>query len=172
MCSSDLFEVDQPASQRWKQERIAALGLKAPEELTWLALDFEERRLGDALSGAGIDGAQSLFVSWLGVIPYLTAEAIGDSLSELPPCRLAVAYVPPQDHQDPAARVIGSYFEAQVASLGEPWISLLTPGELAEVLAEARFEVLEDLGAGDIESRYGLPCIHHERIALARKIAA
>jgi O-methyltransferase involved in polyketide biosynthesis len=59
-----------------------------------------------------------------------------------------------------------------VAKLGEPWISLLAPDELEALLARAGFDVIEDVAATDIQSRYGLPSVHHERIALAHKLAS
>jgi methyltransferase (TIGR00027 family) len=168
----EVFEVDEPSSQRWKQQRVAALGLAVPDELRWIPLNLERRQLNDPLRAAGLGYSQSVFVSWLGVIPYLTHEAIRDTLAQLPACQLAVAYVPPEEHWDAPARAIGRHFQAQVAELGEPWISLLAPEELEGLLAEAGFAVIEDLGAADIHDRYGLPSVHHERIALAQKLAS
>lgn len=167
-----VYEVDEPSFQRWKQERTVALGLAVPNDLTWIPLDLETRELDSALREAGVDSTRGLFVSWLGVIPYLTREAIRETLIQLPACQLAVAYVPPEEHWDGAARRIGSYFRTQVAQLGEPWVSLLAPQELEALLAEAGFDVIEDLAATAIEARYGLPSIHHERIALAHKPAS
>ena len=166
-----VFEVDRPATQAWKTVRVEALGLHVPEELVWVPLDFEQQRLGEALTDAGVDRGEELFVSWLGVIPYLTEDAIAATLRQLPPCRLTVAYVPPENSWDAEARPLGAMFQSQVRDLGEPWVSLLTPDQLATVLADAGFSVVEDLGASDIQDRYGLPAVHHERIAIARKDA-
>lgn len=162
-----VFEVDQPASQAWKRERVSALRLGVPDQLTWLSLDLEQRKLDETLRLAGVDASGGVFVSWLGVIPYLTAEAIRETLRQLRACRLAVAYVPPDQYWGGPARPLGKHFRAEVQALGEPWISLLSPQELQRVLADGGFEVIEDVGAADIEARYRLPAVHHERIALA-----
>jgi methyltransferase (TIGR00027 family) len=168
----EVYEVDEAASQTWKQERAVTLGLPVPSELTWIPLDLETRKLGSALKDAGVNSTRGVFVSWLGVIPYLTPDGIRETLTQLPPCELAVAYVPPEEHWDKAATPIGRYFQSQVAKLGEAWISLLPPQELEALLGHAGFDVIEDLAATDIQRLYGLPSVHHERIALAHKPAA
>ena len=166
-----VFEVDRPATQAWKAARVAALGLGVPEELVWLPVDFEQHRLGAGLADAGLKPAEELFVSWLGVIPYLTEDAITATLHELPPCLLTVAYVPPADSWDAVAQPPGAALQAQVRELGEPWLSLLTRDQLATVLAGAGFTLVEELGASDVQDRYGLRAVHHERLAIARKEA-
>jgi methyltransferase (TIGR00027 family) len=167
-----VYEVDEPSSQRWKRERTTALGLPVRDDLTWIPLDLEAHALASALREAGVDSSREVFVSWLGVIPYLTRDAIRENLEQLPPCQLAVAYVPEEQHWGVTAKPLGRYFQAQVAELGEPWLSLLSPEELAALLARAGFDVIEDLAPTDIQGRYGLPAVHHERIALAHKPAA
>lgn len=163
-----VLEVDHPASQAWKQARVAELAMPAPPELVWVPVDLERDPLGPALAAARLDPAGSVFVNWLGVIPYLTVDAIVGTLLQLPPCRLAVSYVPPAPHRDEDARRLGAVMEAAVAAMGEPFLTQLTPPDLAELLAEGGFEVLEDLGAHDVEPRYGVPALAYERIALAR----
>jgi methyltransferase (TIGR00027 family) len=163
-----VFEVDRPSSQAWKTARVAALGLRVPEQLVWVPVDFERRRLAEALGRAGLDQTARVFVSWLGVIPYLTVDAIAATLRELPPCSLAVTYVPPEESWDASARSLGAAFQAQVRDLGEPWLSLLTRDQVASLLTDAGFSVVEDLGAADVEPSYGLPAVHHERLAIAQ----
>jgi methyltransferase (TIGR00027 family) len=163
-----VFEVDRAATQEWKAQRVKALGLLVPQELVSLPLDFEDRSLGRALEVAGV-ASSGVLVSWLGVVPYLKLDTIRATLGSLPPCSLAVAYVPPSETWDDSAKPTGHYFLEQVRELGEPWISLLPPDEMAALLDEAGFTVVHDLGASDVEDRYGLPAIHHERIILARK---
>jgi methyltransferase (TIGR00027 family) len=164
-----VFEVDQPSTQAWKRERIAALGMPTPAELVWVPVDFEHDQLGPALAQAGLDATRGVFVSWLGVVPYLTSDAIVQTVRDLPDCSLAVGYGPPDTHRDEDARDISAKVEARVREVGEPWITLPTPNEFAALLAKGGFTVIEDIGAHDIETRYGLPAIFFERMTLARK---
>jgi methyltransferase (TIGR00027 family) len=161
------FEVDHPGTQRWKRERVTALQI--PGGPTWVPLDFERERLGPALSAAGVDEGRGVFVSWHGVIGYLTATAVLETLRELPRCLLAISYLPPEAAWDDNARRMGRAMVEAVAALGEPWINYTTTAELAELVAEAGFEVVEDVGAADIEGRYGVPAANFERIALLRR---
>lgn len=164
-----VFEVDHPGSQAWKRARVADLFMPEPPELTWVPVDFEQDALGPALATAGVDPAASTFVNWLGVIPYLTREAILDTLRALPSCRLAMSYVPPDEYRDEDARRLGAIMEAAVAAMGEPFLTLLSSADLADLLAEAGLELLDDLGAHDVEPTYGLRALAYERIALAHK---
>lgn len=163
-----VFEVDRPATQGWKRARVEELRLPVPAELSWVAVDFEHDRLASALDAAGLDPARSPFVSWLGVIPYLTRDAVLETLRQLPPCSLAVGYLPPGSDQDEEVRELGAVMEGVVASLGEPWLTVTTSAELVALLGEAGFTVVEDVGARDIGARYGLPAANYERLALAR----
>ena len=149
--------------------RLACL----PElEPVWVPVDFERERLADGLADAGHDPLRATFVTWLGVTPFLSRDAILATLRELPPCWLGVGYVPPLDAWDERLRASVSWMPGKMAELGEPWLSLLTPQDLAGLLAEAGFSMLEDLGSEDVEPRYGLPALNYERLALARKEAA
>jgi methyltransferase (TIGR00027 family) len=166
-----VFEVDKPSTQEWKRERVAALGMPTPAELTWMPVDFEQDQLGRALAQAGLDAERGVFVSWLGVVPYLTSAAVVATLRELPNCSLAVGYAPPGSHRDEDTREFAAKLEATASEGGEPLVTLTTPEELAALLAEGGFTVVEDVGAGDIDSRYGVPAVFFERMALARKDA-
>ena len=164
-----VFEVDQPSTQAWKRERVAALGMPIPAELVWTPVDFEQRQLGTALSQAGLDATRGVFVSWLGVVPYLTPDAIVQTLRDLPDCSLAVGYVPPDTHRDEDAREYAAGVEGIVREAGEPWVTLPTRNEFAALHAKGGFTVIEDVGAHDIDTRYGIPAVNFERMTLARK---
>jgi methyltransferase (TIGR00027 family) len=71
-----IFEVDQPASQQVKRERLAAAGIAEPGNLTFAAIDFETESLLDGLPRDGVALDAPTFVSWLGVSMYLTREAV------------------------------------------------------------------------------------------------
>lgn len=165
-----VFEVDHPSTQGWKRARLATLGVEPPATLTWVPVDFERDELSSALSRAGLDPGRSTFVSWVGVIPYLTRDAIIGTLRQLPPCSLALGYLPPDAERDEDSRSIGRVVDGMVRALGEPWLTMTNPAELAALLAEAGFTVTDDVGAHDIEGRYGHRAINYERMALARAV--
>jgi methyltransferase (TIGR00027 family) len=82
-----IFEVDQPASQLDKRRRVAHAGLKVPDNLTYVAIDFDEVTLRDGLAASGLNFAEPAFFSCLGVLGYLTREAalaIFELVSEFP----------------------------------------------------------------------------------------
>src|SRR5436305_911210 len=75
-----MFEVDHPATQAWKRERLVEAGIQLPASLTFVPVDFERATLPEGLGASGFDPAQPTFFTWLGVVPYLTDEAIFSTL--------------------------------------------------------------------------------------------
>jgi O-methyltransferase involved in polyketide biosynthesis len=64
-----VFEVDYPATQGWKRERLKQAGLAVPASLTFAPVDFERQSLADGLSAAGFQASRPAFFQWLGVVP-------------------------------------------------------------------------------------------------------
>ncbi len=75
-----VFEVDHPATQAWKRERLGEAGIAIPGALTFAPVNFESQTLAEGLRQAEFDLEQCTFFSWLGVTPYLTQEAIDSTL--------------------------------------------------------------------------------------------
>lgn len=166
----DVFEVDHPASQDWKRSRLDALGVAAPGELVWAPVDFESESLADGLGRAGLRAGQT-FVSWLGVVSYLSLDAIRATLSDLPPCTLAVSHGTPHDMWPDEVRAVSKTFRTVAAQAGEPPLTRFAPEEFADLLGEHGFEILERVGHAAVEPRWGLPAlsIGNERVILAVK---
>jgi O-methyltransferase involved in polyketide biosynthesis len=137
--------------------------------LSWAPVDFEVESVAAGLERAGVNSA-ALFVGWLGVAVYLTHEAIAATLRALPARSIAVSYNSPEDTWVGEAQAVSKLFEAVAKAEGEPLVSLFTPDEFAALLDDNGFDVVEDVGAEDIEARYGPQAIAtaEERIALAR----
>ena len=76
-----IFEVDHPATQAWKRELIEAAGIAIPGSLTFAPIDFEHQTLDEGLAAAGFERSRQTFFTWLGVVPYLTEEAVWSTLS-------------------------------------------------------------------------------------------
>ena len=77
-----VFEIDHPASQRWKRRRFE-LGIGPPSNLTFLPIDFERQTLVNGLRDGGYPLDKPAFISWLGVTQYLTSEAVFGTLKEV-----------------------------------------------------------------------------------------
>ena len=153
-----IFEVDHPDTQAWKRQRLAAAGIPLPPTLAFAPVDFERQTLADGLAAAGFDPAQPAFFTWLGVVPYLTSEAVWSTLgfiANLPNgANVVFDYADPPDSLPPEARARHEHAAAHVAELGEPWVNYFEPDSLHAQLADLGFSEVEDLGPPEILSRY------------------
>jgi methyltransferase (TIGR00027 family) len=152
-----IFEIDHPATQAWKRERLAAAGIAEPMTVTFVPLDFERDTLGDALAVAGFRSDAQAFFVWLGVVPYLTRDAIFATLAFVAGIsggEVVFDYGVPREGRGETSRAAFARRSERVAALGEPWISLFEPAELAERLRGLGFDGIEDLGSAEIAARY------------------
>ena len=75
-----VFEVDHPATQAWKRQWLAEAAIPLPHTLTFAPIDFQRETLADGLAAAGFDPAKQSFFTWLGVVPYLSVQAVFSTL--------------------------------------------------------------------------------------------
>lgn len=156
-----VFEVDHPATGAWKRERLELTGIAVPPNVTYVAVDFERDALAERLAAAGFDAARPAFFMWLGVVPYLSVEAIRATLSvvaSVPEGEVVLDYVRPVERAPEEARAARQDLVDHVAGVGEPLRPGLESEELHALLAELGFDDVEDVGRRGIRSRYlGLP---------------
>jgi methyltransferase (TIGR00027 family) len=152
-----VFEVDYPATQQWKRERIAQAGLTIPASLTFAPVDFERQGLGEGLAAAGFDSTASAFFQWLGVVPYLSREAIlatFNCIAGIPASAVVFDYTEPFENHPPERRAHMMATAQRAAERGEPWLSFFDPAELSDILRPRGFGEIEDLGFADMLSRF------------------
>jgi len=153
-----IYEVDHPATQSWKRERIAAAGIAVPDNLHWAPTDFEKQTLAAGLRKAGFDDSRSTFFSWLGVTQYLTRPAIDATLkvvAALPsPSTIVLSFMVPDvdlpSEEAAAARTVAEH----AAGRGEPWITRMSSQELTSRLTRLGFREVVHLSPEDANSRY------------------
>ena len=75
-----IYEVDHPATQAWKRQRLDEAQIALPSWLILVPVDFERDDVGEKLVAAGFQRNSPAFFTWLGVVPYLTQDAIGRTL--------------------------------------------------------------------------------------------
>jgi methyltransferase (TIGR00027 family) len=153
-----VFEVDHPATQAWKRQRLAEAGIALPDWLTFAPVNFETQGLTDKLAAAGFDAHQPTFFTWLGVVPYLTEEGILTTLKFIASLggskHVVVDYSDPPDKLSPEASAYHDKRAALVGALNEPWVSYFEPDKLHAKLRALGFSEIEDLGPREIRERY------------------
>ena len=171
-----VFEVDHPATQAWKRRRLAEAGIAVPDAFIYAPVDFEHENLSEQLAEAGLNPNVRTFFTWLGVVPYLTKEAIGSTLSQIAAhpggAEVVFDYGEPRERIDPALRTQYEERAARVAAAGEPFLSHFDPAELHEELRTLGFERIDDLDIPSILMRLlGGPAdsVGVQRVASARR---
>ncbi len=153
-----VFEVDHPATQTWKRQRLEDAAIPIPTSLTFAPIDFEHQTLAEGLAAAGFDPAQQTFFTWLGVVPYLTEEAIWSTLgfiASLPNgAHVVFDYGNPPASLPPEMRLSHERRASRVAELGEAWLNYFETDELCGKLRTLGFSEVEDLGPREIAGRY------------------
>jgi methyltransferase (TIGR00027 family) len=153
-----IFEVDHPATQAWKRERLEQAGIPTPDSLTFAPIDFEHETLADGLAAAGFNRMKQTFFTWLGVTPYLREEAIWSTLefiAHLPNgAHVVFDYSDPPSSLPPELKTFHDERSARVAELGEAWVSYFDAETMRTKLTALGFFKIEDLGPSGIAARY------------------
>ncbi len=154
----NVFEVDHPNTQEWKIDSLHAAAIQVPPSVKFVSVDFEHQELAAELLAAGFRADQPTFVSWLGVVPYLTKEVAARTfgfLGKFPEgSGVVFDYSVPRSSLSLFERVALDALSRRVARAGEPFRLFFTPAELDEFLRGLGFRHIEQLAAGEINSRY------------------
>ena len=154
----NVFEVDHPNTQSWKKDSLAAANITVPASVRFVPVDFERQNVAAELQTAGFRTHQATFVSWLGVVPYLTKEAAAHTLGflgKLPKgSGVVFDYSVPRSSLPFLERFAFDALSRRVASAGEPFRLFFRPKELEEFLKGVGFNQIEQLAATEINSKY------------------
>jgi methyltransferase (TIGR00027 family) len=153
-----VFEVDHPASQAWKLERVNDLALPLGDSQVFVPADFETGSLQDALHAAGFDWDKRALFSWTGVAPYLTASAIASTLHTIAGAvagsEVVLSYLAEESVFDEAGREFIRIYAPLAASIGEP----IQPGwpvtEIERLIGQSGLKVVDHPARADLEERY------------------
>ena len=151
----EIFEIDHPASQAMKRERLDACAVELPPNIHFLPADLGQESLASVLARAGISRTLPSFFSWLGVTVYLSKDANRSTLHGI------------ASYSAAGSQVVFSYIEqgalearrlertrAHRAAQGEPWLSGFDPATLRTELGALGLHLLEDLRSVELKERY------------------
>ncbi len=153
-----IFEVDYPATQNWKKERLAALQIAIPKHVSYVPVDFERQSLAQGLAQSDFDFSSPAFFSWLGVTMYLERDAVFNTLKtilSMPPSS-QVAFDFELDEAALQGQVKRSIAKASASAArrGEPWKSRFKAPDLQKTLLDMGFRDVTYFNASQAEERY------------------
>jgi methyltransferase (TIGR00027 family) len=154
-----VFEIDHPATQAWKRERLAEVHIAVLDNVTYVPVNFETDTLVDGLKRGGFDFSRPAVLAWLGVTPYLSPETVMDTLRTIahtmqPGSQIVFDYTQPLSNMTADQRANFAAMAERVASLGEPFRSAFEPGPLAREVAAAGFSAVDDFDVEALNARY------------------
>ena len=154
-----VWEVDHPATQGWKRERLARGEITVPSPEPFVPVDFAHQDLEQALVAAGLDLGQPAFFSWLGVAPYLERPAI-DALLGFVACAsgsgggIVFDYFIPPHTQTLMIRLLLALRRYRLKQIGEPWRTHFDPAQLVAQLQDLGFDDVTDFTPELINERH------------------
>ncbi|MBO9647216.1 MAG: class I SAM-dependent methyltransferase [Variovorax sp.] len=176
-----VFEVDPPAPQAWKRQRLDELGFGMPEWLRFVPIDFEARACWlDGLRKAGFDESKPAIVVSTGVSMYLSKEANAATLRQVAALAagsmFAMTFLLPLDMAEPDVRPGLEMAGKGARASGTPFISFFKPQEMVLMARDAGFGDARHVSAADLTERYfkdrpdGLrPPVNAEELLLAKR---
>ena len=153
-----IYEVDHPATQAGKRERLTEAQIALPPLLFFVPVDFEQGDVGEKLVAAGFQQSSPAFFTWLGVVPYLTRDAIGrtlDYVSSIPNSEVVFDYMEPPEAFSEELRQIEKARAEQLEKIGELSDTRFEPAAMAAILRSHGFCAIEDIDFQKVVSRFG-----------------
>lgn len=155
----EVFEVDYPATQKFKLLRIAELKWKLPAKLHFIPIDFTKEKLETVLKNTSSYNARTKsFFSWLGVTYYLTRDEVFATLQSIvnvaPNGSIIVFDYIDLDAFNPEKPTRIQKRLKFLRGIGEPIITGFDPLTLSDDLANLGLHLYENLDSTDIERLY------------------
>jgi methyltransferase (TIGR00027 family) len=154
-----VYEIDKPAAQAWKRQRLVDLGYGIPDSLRLVPVDFEAgASWWGSLTAAGFDATRPAIVASTGVSMYLTRDAIEATLRQVaalaPKSTFAMTFLLPIELADPEVRPGLQMAEKGARASGTPFISFFKPSDLLELARQAGFREVRHVSAANLAERY------------------
>lgn len=154
-----VFEVDQPGPQAWKQKRLTEIGLATPDWLHFVPVNFETgQSWWDKLIASGFDASKPAVVVSTGVSMYLTREvnvATFRQMAKLAPgSTFAMTFMLALDLLDPKERLLMEFVMKKAEESGTSFLSLFSPPEILEMAKRAGFKKSSFVSGDELYQRY------------------
>ncbi|TSC24558.1 SAM-dependent methyltransferase [Corallococcus sp. Z5C101001] len=154
-----VFEVDLPATQVKKQQRLQSLFGSLPDWVRYVPIDFDTQRLEDVLPAAGFERSARTFFLWEGVSMYLTQEGVDQTLGFVvrntpPGSSIAFDYVAQGALRGDPRYPGTEQWIRSLAEMGHPMTFGIEEDATERFLRERGLEVVSRVGSAELERRY------------------
>jgi methyltransferase (TIGR00027 family) len=153
-----IYEIDQPATLAWKQERLTELGFGIPGYLHFVPVDFEASSWYKELLKAGFDSSKPAVIACTGVTLYLTKEAIVDTLNQIANfasgSKLAMTFYLPIELLDEEDKLMQQMGEKGAREAGTPFVSFFTPDEILTLADQAGLKEAKTISTKDMKQYF------------------
>jgi methyltransferase (TIGR00027 family) len=153
-----VFEIDHPATQEVKLERLKKVIDPLPDYITFIPVDFNTQRLGERLLESGYNEQSKTLFIWQGVTYFLTTEGVDTTLAFI------------ANHSGPGSAVIFDYFynetlhdthRADVKAMqrtaqlvGEAYMFGVDQGQIESFLTQRGYRDIRNTDLEDIKKLY------------------
>ncbi|MCM3768062.1 class I SAM-dependent methyltransferase [Neobacillus niacini] len=154
-----IFEVDHPATQAFKRNRLLELGIEIPANVKFVPVDFKHDSLQSELKNSGFNEQRLAYFSLLGVVMYLEKKDFYQLLSTVSDMSASGSsfvfdYLDDTAFNDQLASKKLTQMRYITAQTGEPMITGFDPFELDRELQDYNMLVYENLAPANIDEMY------------------
>jgi methyltransferase (TIGR00027 family) len=154
-----IFELDHPATQKAKKERLSELNVELPKNLELIPVDFEKETIAEVLKRSSYIREVPTFFSCLGTIHFLTRDAVFKTLRSLPSLaapgsEIIFDYSIPDALINPKELKRVNKNRRLAAHYGEPVITHFDPHILVTEMEDLGLELIENLSPNEQKVRY------------------
>lgn len=154
-----LFEIDHPATQKFKLERLQQAGYELPSHLKLVAMDFTKELSLEKLIAAGFDSSKKTVFSLLGVTYYLTAIELQQMLhvffKDLPQgSSIVFDFADENLFSKPGIFNRVQHMVQMAQASGEPMKFATSLSDIEKLLSKEQLLIYEHLSPQDIQNQY------------------
>ena len=154
----DIYEIDQPDTLTWKEQKLIDNGYKIPDNLHFVPVDFETSSWWTELLNKGFNITDAAFVSCTGVTLYLTKAAIVDMLKKMTSLAsgstVAIAFYLPLEQLDEEDKPMQEIAIKGAAASGTPFVSFFSVDEIVKLSVEMGLKEFQTISTKDMTEKY------------------
>lgn len=153
------IEVDLPALQADKKQKVKDLLGVIPEHVSYCPIDFNNQLLEEVLEAAGYNSLIPTYFNWEGVSYYLTPEGVDATLHFVAShsakgSKILFDYMPLSMIDHSVEYYGGNESHSYMSQMGEPVIFGIADGAIASFLQQRGLAVVSDVGPEQLAERY------------------